>query len=94
MKTENKSEKLIKETLDAYGIPPQWVLGARYDEKNDSVIIVTNGGKKIVHKIGSEIKQKPTMVEISGYLPKEELFWSKKLNQRIKLSDLQKINKN
>ena len=46
MKDENKQKALIKDTVDAYGIPPQWVLVARYDEKADTVVIVTHGGKK------------------------------------------------
>ena len=91
MKDETKLKTILEETIKLYEIPQQWVLAARYDEQTDTVIIVTHGGKKIVHKVGAAIERKLTMVEISGFLPKEELFWSKKLNQVIKLSELEKI---
>ena len=88
MSAEEKNEQLIKEVLEAYEIPQQWVLASRYDKQTDTVIIVTHGGKKIVHKVGSAIGQKPTMVEISGFLPKEELFWVERLGQKISKNEL------
>jgi hypothetical protein len=36
------------------------------------------------------VKEKLTMEEISGFLPRGEMFWSKKFNQGIYLSELQK----
>ncbi len=90
MKDETKRKAIVEETIKAYGIPSQWVLASRYDEQADTVVIVTHGGKKIVHKVGAAVEHKPTMVEISGFLPKEEMFWSKKLNQGIYLSELKK----
>ena len=90
MRDESKNEKIVKDTLAAYEIPAQWVMAARYNEQTDTVTIVTHGGKKIVHKVGAPIERKLSMVEISGFLPKEELYWSKKLNGGVKLSELVK----
>ncbi|MGV8059682.1 MAG: hypothetical protein AB2L12_16930 [Smithellaceae bacterium] len=90
MKDEAKQKAIVEATLKAYEIPPQWVFASRYDEQTDTVIIVTHGGKKIVHKVGAAIERKLTMVEISGFLPKEEMFWSEALNQRVRLSELRK----
>lgn len=88
MSEDVKDDKVIKDTLAAYKIPEQWVLAARYNKLTNTVTIVTNGGKKIVHTVGGSITQKLTNVEISGFLPKEEMFWSEKLNQDVKLSEL------
>lgn len=74
MKDEAKQKAIVDATIKAYEIPPKWVLASRYDEQTDTVIIVTHGGKKIVHKVGAAIERKLTMVEISGFLPKEEMF--------------------
>jgi hypothetical protein len=90
MKDEAKHKAVVEATIQAYEIPPQWVLASRYDEQTDTVTIVTNGGKKIVHKVGAAVERKLTMVEISGFLPKEEMFWSEKLNQGVRLSKLKK----
>lgn len=87
---EDKGKALIEEARKVYEIPPQWVLAERYYPATDTVIIVTYGGKKVIHKIGEAAKVKLTMVEISGFLPKEELFWSEKLNQGVRLSELKK----
>jgi hypothetical protein len=40
--------------------------------------------------VGAAVERKLTMVEISGFLPKEEMFWSEKLNQGVRLSKLKK----
>ena len=85
-----KDEALIEEALKVYGIPPQWVLASRVDKIRDAAVIVTYGGKKVIHKQGETAKAKLTMVEISGSLPKEEIFWSDRLNQGIKISELRK----
>jgi hypothetical protein len=90
MKDEKLVKKIVEDTLKSYEIPPQCVLSSRYDEPSDTVIFVTNGGKKISHKVGEAIERKLTEVEMSGVLPQEELLWSKKLNQGIKQSELQK----
>jgi len=88
MKDEAKQKAIVEATLKAYEIPPQLVLATRYDEQTDTVSIVTNGGKKIVHKVGAPIERKLTMVEISGFLPKEELFWVERLGSRISANEL------
>jgi hypothetical protein len=90
MKDEEKHKDKLEEACNVYKIPPQWVFAWRYDEQTDTVKIVTHGGKKLFHKMGEAAKCELSMVEISGFLPKEELFWSPKLNQRIKLSELVK----
>ena len=90
MKDEKLVKKIVEDTIKSYEIPPQFILSSRYDEPSDTVIFVTNGGKKISHKVGEAIERKLTMVEMSGVLPKEEILWSKQLNQGIKLSELEK----
>lgn len=90
MKDATNVKKILEDTAKAYGIQPQFVFASRYDEPTDTVFILTNGGKKIVHKVGAAIGQKPTEVEITGILPKEEMLWSKKHSQGIKLSELEK----
>ena len=87
---DNKDKALIKEALEVYGIPPQWVFASRVDKVRDAAVIVTWGGKKVIHKQGEEAKCKLTMVEISGFLPKEELFWSDRLGQGITKEELRK----
>ncbi|MCX5855624.1 MAG: hypothetical protein NTZ24_13820 [Deltaproteobacteria bacterium] len=92
MKEEDKDKALIEEALRVYEIPPQWVFASRVDRQLNAVVIVTNGGKKVIHKAGEKAKYKLTIVEIAGFLPKEELFWSERLNQGIRLSELKKRN--
>ena len=92
MKQEDKDKALIEEALRVYEIPPQWVFASRVDRQMNAAVIVTHGGKKVIHKAGEEAKYKLTMVEISGFLPKEELYWSERLNQSIRLSELVKKN--
>jgi hypothetical protein len=88
MKNGTKVEEILKDTINAYNIEPQHVFASRYDEQTDTMIIVTNGGQKIVHKVGGPIVRKLTEVEISGIPPKEKILWSEKLNGGIKASDL------
>ena len=90
MNMDDKDKALIEEALKVYGIPPQWVFASRVDKIRDAAVIVTNGGKKVIHKQGETAKFKLSMVEISGFLPKEEMFWSDRLNQGIKISELRK----
>ena len=86
----DKYEALLEEALKVYGIPPQWVFASRVDREKDTVIIVTHGGKKVIHKRGEAAKVKLTMVEISGFLPKREMFWSDRLGQAITKEELKK----
>lgn len=81
---------LIEEALAAYEIPPQWVLASRVDRAKDTAIILTYGGKKVTHKRGEAAKFKLSEVEISGFLPKREMFWSDRLNQGITIEELKK----
>lgn len=92
MKEEDKDKALIEEALRVYEIPPQWVFASRVDRQMNAVVIVTHGGKKVIHKAGEKAKCKLTHMEIAGFLPKEELYWSGKLNQVIRLSELVKKN--
>ena len=90
MNMEDKDKALIDEALKVYEIPPQWVFASSVDRTRNTAVIVTWGGKKVIHKQGEAAKVKLTMVEISGFLPKEELFWSDKFGQRVLLSELKK----
>jgi len=87
---EKKEKNLLDETLKLYGIPPQWVFSSRVNNETGEVVIVTNGGKKIKHMSGSPATCKLTEVEISGFLPKKELFLSERLNGRIATEELKK----
>lgn len=85
-----KDEDLIAEALKVYEIPSQWVFASRVDKVSGAAVVVTYGGRKVIHKLGEAAKAKLTMVEISGFLPKEEMFWSDRLGQGIKISELGK----
>ena len=87
---DDKDKALIEEALKVYEIPPQWVFASRVDKVRDAAVIVTYGGRKVIHKLGEAAKVKLTMVEISGFLPKEEMFWSDRLNQGITKDELRK----
>lgn len=86
----DKDKALIEEALRVYEIPPQWVLASRVDKIRDAAVIVTYGGKKVIHKQGEAAKAKLSMVEISGVLPEKEMFWSDRLNQGITIEELRK----
>ena len=90
MNMDDKDNVLIKEALKVYGIPPQWVFASRVDKVRDAAVIITNGGKKVVHKAGEAAKFKLSEVEISGFLPKKEMFWSDRLGQGITKEELRK----
>lgn len=78
---EEKDKALINEALKVYGIPPQWVFASRVDKIKNVAVILTWGGKKVMHKKGEAAKYKLSKVEISGFLPKEEMFWSDRLTR-------------
>ena len=80
---ENKETDLIQEALKVYKIPERYVFASREIPERGEVVIVTHGGKKIRHKKGEAAKFELTYTEISGELPKEEMIWDKKLNQRV-----------
>ena len=90
MNMDDKDKALIEEALKVYGIPPQWVLASRVNKSENAAVIVTYGGKKVIHKQGETAKAKLTMVEISGFLPKAEMFWSDRLGQGITVEELRK----
>jgi len=83
-------EDLIAEALKVYEIPPQWVFASRVDRVSGAAVVVTHGGRKVVHRSGEVAKAKLTMVEISGFLPKKEMFWSDRLGQGITKEELRK----
>jgi len=89
MKGEEKS--LYEEALKVYEIPPQWVFAARFDPVRDAMVILTNGGKKVIHKKGEPAKFKLTYEQISGFLPKKEMYWSDKFSCRISIDELKKV---
>jgi len=90
MNMDDKDKALIEEALKVYGIPPQWVLASCVDKVRDAAVIVTYGGKKVIHKQGEAAKVKMSIAEISGELPKKEPFWSDRLNQGITKEELRK----
>jgi len=87
-------QKLINEALKVYKIPKEYLFHARIDPNTGEAVIVTNGGKKLRHRKGGEAKFRLTEVEITGELPKEEMVWHEKLNQRIPSKGLFKGRKN
>ena len=88
MAQEEKDQELIEEALTAYNIPKEWVLASRVDKEQDAAVIVTHGGKKIIHKRGEKAKFKLTITEIAGILPDEKMYWSHRLQQGIRISEL------
>ena len=90
MNMDDKDKALIEEALKVYGIPPQWVLASRVNKSENAAVIVTYGGKKVIHKQGEPAKVKMSIAEISGELPKKEIFWSDRLNQGITKEELRK----
>lgn len=90
MNMDDKDKALIEEALKVYEIPPQWVFASRVDKIRDAAVIITNGGKKVIHKQGEAAKFKLSETEISGFLPKAEMFWSDRLNQGITKEELRK----
>lgn len=90
MNMDEKDRSLIEEALRVYEIPSQWVFASRVDKVRDAAVIVTYGGRKVIHKLGEAAKAKLTMVEISGFLPKAEMFWSDRLGQGITKEELRK----
>lgn len=87
---DDKDKALIEEAKKVYGIPGQWVFASRVDKIRDAAVIVTNGGKKVIHKKGEAAKFKLSEVEISGFLPKRDMFWSDRLGQGITVEELRK----
>lgn len=87
---KDTDKALLEEALKVYKIPPQWVFASSVNQEKDTVTIVTNGGKKVIHKRGEAAKFKLSMTEISGFLPKAEMFWSDRFNQRITKEELKK----
>jgi len=93
MKMQNavlKDDDLIAEALKVYEIPPQWVFASSVDKVSGAAVVVTYGGRKVIHRSGEAAKVKLTMVEISGFLPKAEMFWSDRLGQGITKEELRK----
>jgi hypothetical protein len=78
----NSEEKLIDEALNVYKISRKYLFAAKAYPETEEVVIVTNGGKKVRHRKGEKAKFKLTEVEITGEIPKQEMIWDAKLNQR------------
>jgi hypothetical protein len=90
MNMEEKDKALIEEALKVYEIPKQWVFASRVDKIANAAVIVTNGGKKVIHKRGEAAKFKLSEVDISGFLPKKEMFFLDRLGQGVYLEELRK----
>jgi hypothetical protein len=78
----NSEEKLIDEALKVFKIQRKYLFAAKAYPETGEVVIVTNGGKKVRHRKGEEARFKLTDVEITGEIPKQEMIWDAKLNQR------------
>jgi hypothetical protein len=85
--TTEKNE-LIKEALTLYKIPEECVFASRIVDDQETVIIVTRAGKKIIHKKGEDAESELTPSETGEEVPSEKTYWSQQLNQRIKISEL------
>jgi hypothetical protein len=85
---KEKYKDFLAEALGVYNIPTCFVLAWRYDLPTDSMVVVTHGGKKISHKRGAGPTVTLSEGDISGFLPKSELYWCEKLNQRISIDEL------
>lgn len=83
-----KNESLVEEALKVYKIPSKYVFASRVDEKTGEARIVTNGGKKVIHKKGEPARFELTQTEITGEPPEQELVWNEKLNQRQNIKGL------
>ena len=70
---DKEGESLLEEALKVYSIPPEHVYASRVYAEPDEVVIVTNGGKKFIHRKGEAAKFELTEAEITGEWPKEEL---------------------
>lgn len=81
---KNEDEKLIDAALKAYKIPREYVFAAKAYPETQEVVVVTNGGKKVRHRKGEKAKFQLTDVQITGEIPKQEMVWDEKLNQRRK----------
>lgn len=83
---DDKGNELLKEALKLYEIPPEFVFASGVH--GDTVNVVTHGGKKVIHKKGEPAKFKLTPVQITGIPPRNEKFWSNRLNQGITKEEL------
>lgn len=83
----DQKEKLLEDALKVYRIPQEWVFASRVNEAGE-VVIVTNGGKKIIHKGGDPAKFELSYTEITGHKPEEEKAWSIKYNKWISINNL------
>lgn len=90
---EKEEKALIAEALEVYKIPEKYVFASRAYMDTGEAVIVTCGGKKIRHRKGEPAKLELTEVQITGELPKEEMVWHEKLNQRIGLKGIYQKHK-
>ena len=90
---KDEDKTLIDEALKIYNIPREYVFASRAYVEDGEAVIVTNGGKKFIHKKGEPAKFKLTETEITGELPEQELVWDEKLNQRFNIKNLFKKKK-
>jgi hypothetical protein len=81
---KNEDEKLIDEVLKVYKIPSEYVFAVKAYPETQEAVVVTNGGKKVRHRKGEKAKFILTEVDITGEIPKHEMVWDDKLNQRRK----------
>lgn len=62
-------DKLIAEGCKAFGIKPEYLFGSRYIAANETVILVTAGGKKVSYKAGQEVAPLDE-ISVTGINPK------------------------
>ena len=82
--------KLINEACEVYGVDKKHLFASRIDRETGEAVIATNGGKKIRHRQGDPARVELKEVDITGILPKEEMIWDKKLNQRVPVKNRSK----
>jgi len=80
---------LIEEACKVYEIPRQYVFASKVYPEGE-VVIVTHGGKKFRHRTGEPAKFALTEIEITGQLPKQEMVWDERSNQKNNLTALLK----
>jgi hypothetical protein len=76
---------LIEEAIKTYQLLPEHVFAFRVHPEAKEAVIVTAGGKKIMHKKGEQASIELSETDKTGMAPDEEMVWDIKLNQRVPL---------
>ncbi|MCE5212116.1 MAG: hypothetical protein LLG40_11225 [Deltaproteobacteria bacterium] len=62
-------DKFIKEACGRFGISPEFVHSARYDEATEEAVILTKGGTRVRYAKGDKV-EKLDEIAITGINPK------------------------